>query len=761
MARFGILLAVLTCATAGWTSAAGARRVFAAGQAVLVEAESFRDLGGWALDQQFIGEMGSPYLLAHGLGEPVADAKTTVTFPATGEYRVFVRTVDWAAKFGASGAPGRFQVVVNGKPLSETFGARGAEWAWHDGGAVTITAREVPVALHDLTGFEGRCDAILFTKEAGLNPPNDPKELAAFRRKALGLAEKPEEAGQFDLVVVGGGVAGTCAAVSAARLGLKVALIQDRPVLGGNSSSEVRVWIQGRTNLGPYPRLGEIVRELNPKPPRRSPDTRDALGDDVKLAVARAEKTLALFLNHHAFKVETNAKRITAVVAMDTMTSREVRFTGPLFADCTGDGTIGYLAGADYETTEKGHMGGSNMWRVVDTGQPVAFPRCPWAHDVTGKPFPAKLDQLGQWFWESGFDRDPIKEVERARDNNFRGMYGVWDCLKNVQKLHPNHKLEWAAYIIGKRESRRLLGDVILTKEDVLTNREFPDACVPCTWSIDLHVPEPNLGKYFEGDEFISVAKYTHFKGPYLLPYRCLYSRNVPNLMMAGRDISVTHEALGTTRVMGTAGMMGEVVGRAAALCKQHDTTPRGVFEKHLDALKQLLSTALSKVEIPPSSERPPKPAPPFKVPGENLARRAKVTTSGDRDAAAQPPSHINDGEADTASNAGRWLSKAELPNWVEFAWEEPKTIASARIVSGYLAAGEISAPLSDFAFQWHDGREWRDVPGASVKGNTSPYWVGSFDPVKAARVRLFVTAVDGKITRLWEVELYADQAAR
>ncbi|HRR81667.1 MAG TPA: NADH-dependent oxidoreductase, partial [Planctomycetota bacterium] len=125
------------------------------GQALLVEAESFADPGGWVLDQQFIGEMGSPYLLAHGLGVPVADARTTVTFPATGEYRVLVRTVDWVAKFGASGAPGRFQVVVDGTPLATTFGTQGAEWAWHEGGTVNITKREVPVALHDLTGFEG------------------------------------------------------------------------------------------------------------------------------------------------------------------------------------------------------------------------------------------------------------------------------------------------------------------------------------------------------------------------------------------------------------------------------------------------------------------------------------------------------------------------------------------------------------------------------------------------------------------------------
>jgi hypothetical protein len=730
----------------------------AAAHTVLVEAESFKDLGAWALDQQSIDEMGSPYLLAHGLGEPVADAKTTAVFPAPGEYRVWVRTKDWVGQWNAPGAPGKFQLLVDGKALDETFGSREAHWFWHDGGKVNITKNEAALVLHDLTGFEGRCDAIVFSNEPGFTPPDDPRELEAFRRKALALPDKPTEAGDFDLVVIGGGVAGTCAAVSAARLGLKVALIQNRPVFGGNSSSEVRVWIQGKTMLGPYPRLGEIVRELNPKPPRRSPDTQDAHGDATKLAVVQAEKNIGLFLNHHAHRVEMDGKRIVAVIARNTVNSQEVRFTGRLFADCTGDGTIGFLAGADYDVTEKGHMGNSNMWRVVDAGKPSPFPRCPWALPLKGKPFPSKLDQLGHWFWESGFSHDTTRKTEYIRDWNLRAMYGAWDCLKNDMKLYPNHKLEWAAFITGKRESRRLFGDVVLTQDHVLKGEEFPDGCVPATWSIDLHVPEPNLGKYFEGDEFISVARFTKFKTPYLVPYRCLYSRNITNLMMAGRDISVTHEALGTVRVMGTGGMMGEVVGRAAFLCYRHTATPRDVYEKHLDELKELLKKPLSKVPTPAPepSQGLLKPPPPFKAPGPNLARRAKVTTSGDRDTETYPPSNLNDGKADTSSNAGRWLSEAKVPNWVELAWEKPVTVGSARIVSGYLSEGAVREPIADFVLQAHDGKDWKDIPGTKVEGNTDPYWHRAFEPVTAARLRLLVTAAAGGISRLWEIELYA-----
>ena len=219
--------------------------------------------GGWWTNSSWT-RWGRPYLLAHGLGEPVRDAETTAQFPAAGKYRVWVRTRDWVAPWKAPGAPGRFKVLVNGKPLSATFGTEGAAWHWQDGGTVKV-GREAKVALHDLTGFEGRCDAVLFAGDLSFTPPNDPPALAAFRRQALGLPEAPEDGGSYDLVVVGGGIAGTSAALSAARLGLRVALLQDRPVLGGNNSSEVRVWLNGGINLPPYPRIGDIVAELEPR----------------------------------------------------------------------------------------------------------------------------------------------------------------------------------------------------------------------------------------------------------------------------------------------------------------------------------------------------------------------------------------------------------------------------------------------------------------------------------------------------------------
>ena len=596
---------------------------------VFLEAEQFEDPGGWDIDQQSMDQMGSPYLLAHGLGVPVRDAATTARFPEAGNYRVWVRTRDWVAPWKAPGAPGKFQLFIDGKPLAATFGTVGEKWHWQDGGIVSVKS-EARIALHDLTGFEGRCDAVLFCKDATFTPPHDGPALAKFRRAALGLSDVPEDGGSFDLVVVGGGIAGTATAVSAARNGLTVALIQDRPVLGGNGSSEVRVWPEGKTRQQPFPHIGDIVEELVPA---KGPGDGNAKGgavyaDERKLAVVRAEPRITLLTWQRVFAVEASGGAIRSVTAQDIRSARRLRISGKFFADCTGDATVGFLAGADYEVAREGKMGSSNLWNVMDTSDPVQvlkceckdkealslslsagpaaapFPRCPWAIDLSDKPFPGRksangqwvknpLGNLGAWFWESGFDRDPITEIEYIRDLNLRAMYGAWDTLKNVDKLYPNHRLGWAAYIAGKRESRRLLGDVILKGDDFREGRDFPDACFPCTWHIDLHDPDPAYTKGPDKeDAFISRAttgkKYS-YKSPYWAPYRSLYSRNIRNLFMAGRNISVDREALGPVRVMRTCGMMGEIVGKAAGIAIRQRTTPRGVYQKHLAELQELM----------------------------------------------------------------------------------------------------------------------------------------------------------------------------
>jgi hypothetical protein len=625
------LVAMLLAAVVG-TAAAGDGPA-----AVLVEAESFTRLGGWVVDQQAMDVMGSPFVLAHGLGTPVADATTTVKLPTPGTYHVWVRTRDWVAPWRAGGAPGRFQVLVNGKPLAPLFGTRGADWHWERGGAVQVTEPEVRLAIHDLTGFDGRCDALLLTTDATLVPPDQGPELAQQRRRWAGLPAQPDDAGAYDLVVVGGGIAGTCAAISAARLGLNVALVHDRPVLGGNNSSEVRVGLSGKIGQEPYPKLGAVVREIAPighydflearRHPER-PESRLILAldpvraehnagpatnyeDEKKLAVVQAEQRIRLFLNTHVDGVEMQGARIAAALGRNILTGRVSRFRGRLFADCTGDGCLGYLAGADWRMgreaqTETGEtrapeqadrlvMGTSVQWYATKTDAPVAFPECPWAMEFNE--LTCQRMTKGDWDWETGMNRDQVREIETIRDHALRVTFGNWAFLKNhaadKEKYRP-YRLDWVAYIGGKRESRRLLGDVILCQQDVVEARPYPDASVTTTWSIDLHFPAPANTKDFPGQEFRSVAIHTKVK-PYPIPYRCLYSRNIGNLFMAGRNISVTHVALGTIRVQKTTGMMGEVVGMAAALAQRHATDPRGVYQQHLAELKQLMQRGVGR----------------------------------------------------------------------------------------------------------------------------------------------------------------------
>jgi hypothetical protein len=208
--------------------------------------------------------------------------------------------------------------------------------------------------------------------------------------------------------------------------------------------------------------------------------------------------------------------------------------------------------------------------------------------------FPYPRDHHGQWFWESGYDHDPIHDAEGIRDWNLRAVFGAFNAMKNGDGAadHKTAYLTWIAYIGGPRESRRLMGDVLLTQEDIVAKKDFPDGCVPSTWSIDLHYPKQQYAKKFPDNPFISIAE--HGAGVdrsygYPVPYRCFYSRNIENLFMAGRCISVTHEALGTTRVMKTCGMMGEVVGKAASVCVLRDCLPRDVYERYWDDLDVLL----------------------------------------------------------------------------------------------------------------------------------------------------------------------------
>ena len=607
-------------------------------QIVFIEAESFDNKGGWVIDQQSMDQMGSPYVLAHGMGIPVENAASQINIPESGKYRLWVRTRNWVAPWTDKESPGKFQILIDDKPSIIIFGTEGAEWHWQDGGTLQLGQGKVEIALQDLTGFNGRCDAIILSKDLGFIPPNEVDTLEKFRQEQLGFSDVPTTVGEFDLVVVGGGIAGVTTALSAARLGSKVALIQNRPVLGGNNSSEVRVGLSGLIFQEPYPNLGKLVDEIGSIghwtlwEAKRDPETERSkkildvikknpekkihnagplsnYGDDKKRAIVEGEDNVDLFLNMHVYAIEKLDNKIISVLAKNIETGEILKFKGDLFADCTGDGNLGFLAGADFrvgresiaETDEPSApanaddlvMGTSVQWYTEKLDAPSQFPKVPWAVEFTEET--ARQLTRGDWNWETGFYWDQIEDIEYIRDYGLRAVYGNWSFLKNEsikKEKYQDSKLAWVAYIGGKRESRRLMGDVILREQDLVNRVEYPDASFTTTWTIDLHYPVALKG--FKEEPFLSKAVHIDIE-PYAVPYRTLYSRNIENLFMAGRNISVTHAALGTIRVQRTTGMMGEVVGMAASIALEYDTTPRDVYLNHLDKLKLLMKEGVTQ----------------------------------------------------------------------------------------------------------------------------------------------------------------------
>lgn len=584
--------------------------VTASGQSrIWIETESFADKGGWVVDQQYMDIMGSPYLMAHGMGTPVKDATTEINVPESGNYNVYVRTYNWTSPWYAGEGPGKFKVAVNGKTLSAISGNSGDKWQWQKAGSVKLNKGTATIALHDLTGFNGRCDAIVLTTEKNPVLPDGGDALRAMRRKAQGKDTIVPEVKDFDFVVIGGGIAGMCAAVTAARNGLKTALVNDRPVLGGNNSSDVRVHLGGYSELGPNKGLGRMIREFghsrkgNAKPA-------EFYEDEKKDAFVKAEDNISYFPSFRATEVKTTGGKIKEVVIENIETGNELALKAPIFADCTGDGTIGYLAGADFhmgrearyefseslapETADSLVMGTSVQWYSVKDEKPAKFPV--FRYGIEFNDSTCERVKKGDWQWETGMNRNQLSEAERVRDYGLAVVYANWSYLKNdlKDKTFADRSLGWVAYIGGKRESRRLLGDYILKQDDIDKNVRHEDASFATSWSIDLHFPDTINTKRFPGNEFKAQTVHRCIY-PYAVPYRCLYSRNVDNLFMAGRNISVTHVALGTVRVMRTTGMMGEVVGMAASLCNKHNASPREVYQKHLAELKTMMKAGAGK----------------------------------------------------------------------------------------------------------------------------------------------------------------------
>jgi hypothetical protein len=568
---------------------------------ILVEAASFEQLGGWNLDTQHYQQMGGCYLLAHGMGTPVANARATVRIPRPGTWNVLVRTRDWCP--GDWRAPGRFRVLVDGKPLKPEFGTEGEKWHWQNGGAVEIASPgNIVVELKDLTGFDGRCDAVYFSRETSPVLPNDDLvELAAWKDRLSGRAGKDIEEHAFDVVIVGGGIAGCSAALAAKSQGLKVALIQDRPVFGGNASQEVRVHTIGIPGKG-----DAIIKTIDT--PHYPNGHADAIEAQHKRETSMAHSGVDLFAHHMAIGLEKTGSRIASVEAREVTTGIIRRFRAPVFIDATGDGWLGYWAGADCRYGREAYcefseawdkygdlwspkvpdnrvMGASILWNSRQTKEIAGFPDVPWAMPVAKKHSAIN----GEWYWEySDNDLNQVDDAEQIRDHLLRAIYGSFANAKKDPK-NANVSLKWVAYVSGKRESRRLMGDYIYTMRDMTERHKFDDAVVEEVRDVDSHYQLVLTGS---PSTFLSKAMFHPTGGTYYIPFRSLYSKSINNLMMAGRCFSCSHIGLAGPRVMKTCGQMGIATGYAAALCKKHSVKPRAVGRKYIKELRQLIGYA-------------------------------------------------------------------------------------------------------------------------------------------------------------------------
>lgn len=768
---FSVFL-VFVCMTGGLpvVMASGQDRVV-----IWLEAERFENTGGWSNDSQFVDLMGSPYLLSTGLGKCVGDATTTADVPVSSKYRLWVRCKDWLPGH----SPGRFAVKVGEAVSSVVFGrASTDDWQWFDGGMFELEAGPVRIHLQDRTGWWARCDAVVLAS-GGFEPSDVLLELAGQREKYGPVSSEILETGGFDVVVVGGGPAGCGAAVAAARHGIRVAFIQDRPVLGGNASSEISIPPMGYIGSPPEKvNVTGLAEEFFGRQDWRS------FADSEKIeSIVRAEKNIRLFLNTRATGVEmVGENRIKSVIALNVRSGRRMRFGAPLFIDCTGHGWIGYYAGAEYRMGQEARSQfneslapvnpgsrtmGNNLYNSEFKSQDKPAPfTCPdwafkWTRSEDFEPLNSheRLDEVRRppnfdapsrgrgrnpgndidgrvyrtWWVEYGGMLDVIKDAEKIRDELFRINIGLWNYAKNHNPQtiegNRNRELVWLTHVMGVRESRRLVGDYIMTQRDFDQQTMHKDTVAFTDWGIDVHHPE---GFWVRGNDCIHV-----YQGKRTcIPYRTLYSRNIENLLMAGRCHSATHIALGGTRVMRPVCMMGQAAGTAAAIATKHNSTPRGVCKNHINKLQQALLKDGCYLPGIRNTDR------------DDLALRAEVTASSSCE--RMGPEKVNNGwNRIVGEEPGAWAPAAGAAgaHWIQLRMAE-----AAEIDCVHVTFRSRRDRAEDFSIELWNSGGW--TKAAEIHGNKDRRRVIGFAPVKTDKVRLVVTAQSGRFA-VCEIRLY------
>ncbi len=742
---------------------------------VWIEAEHFEERGGWVVDAQFMDVMGSPYLLAAGAGRPVADAVTSIRVPEPGKYRLWARTKDWAPEHH----PGTFRILVNGKSKAGVLGGNGSPgWQWEDGGMHEL-GTEATLRLHDLSGYYGRCDALLFCAAPEFVPPASIAEIAELRRRHGGVSVGVRTLPGYDVVVVGGGLAGCTAAVAAARNGARAALIQDRPVLGGNASPEilvppVGVW-NGREE-GPFdPHETGFIEEF--RTPGRQCVTEGKLYAGRLRRFVEQEPNLDLFLNTHATEAEMAdgpEPRIAAVLALRIHTGERLRLPARVVVDCSGDSAVAVSAGAlvrhGKESRRQHHepwapeersthtMGMGLKYYPVDTGTPVSFARPNWAcrfpdcaSFAPGR-HPRRVDRTAepggkgmghQWILELGGTQDTVRQAEEIRDELLGLIFGIWDHLKNHcpenRGIAETWDLAWVGHVAGKRENRRLMGDYVLSQNNIVDKTVFPDTVAYGAWINDDHhsqgfFHEGSFGVHYDRKDYACPGV------EYAIPFRSLYSRNIKNLMMAGRNISATHLALSNSRVMLTCALLGHAAGTGAAFCIRYDADPRNVCRDHIDRLQQHLLKEGAHIMGLRAWD-------PADLAPKAMARASSRRTWDGREVMAA--ANVANGYARARgerTNAWAPDPAADAPHWLELEW--PDRIAFNLV--------QVNFQTQALAPEWFALEIWRSDRWErilEVPDNRHRRHVLGLEPVSTTRLRI----VEEEPAGIVEIRVYKE----
>lgn len=513
------------------------------------------------------------------------------------------------------------------------------------------------------------------------------RENDQWLQMATGKMAKPnrKQTKTYDVAVIGGGMAGICAAISSARSGAQTVLIQDRSVLGGNASSEIRVHVHGVTHLknGKPERETGVIEELLLHNRFYNPQESYPVWDHILYDYVTQQPNLTVMLNTQAVEAITANETIKAAKCWQLTTETMFTINADIFIDCSGDGLLAATAGALYRTGREGkaefnekyapdepdgwQMGATILLASKDMGKPMPFeaPHFTLKYDVENAHPRRKLKHFveGIWWVEVGSENDIIGEFEENRHKLMGYAYGVWDYIKNSGEFPDaeNYALDWVCSLPGRRESRRFIGDYILSEPDMLNLKHFDDAVAYGGWSLDEHNPG-GIENVKEPPSYF----HEHFNQVYEIPFRSLYSKNIKNLLFAGRNISQTHIALSSSRVMATCATMGMAVGTAAGMCIAKDALPRTISNKHIDELQERLLR--SDAFIPNRPAKDP----------DNLVKKAALvfassTSSGDVHL-------LTDGVSrDFLGETHHWQSKG-LPATVQVEWEKPLSISKVEV---------------------------------------------------------------------------------